>query len=48
VRVTLPVASWFVSNGATLDPTVAANRAQIEANARAPFQATEGTTVAEQ
>ena len=43
VRITLPVASWFVSNGVTLDPSVTANRALIESNARAPFLSTEGT-----
>ena len=37
VTITLPVASWFVSGGTALDPTVAAERAQIEANIRAAF-----------
>lgn len=41
VTITLPVASWFTANGATLDPSVPAQRAQIEANARASFQAAE-------
>jgi hypothetical protein len=35
VRITLPVASWFVSNGVSLDPAVPSQRAQIVANARA-------------
>lgn len=37
VTITLPVASWFVANGAALDPTVPAQRALIEANARSSF-----------
>ncbi|MDP1890031.1 MAG: hypothetical protein Q8K55_03995 [Gemmatimonadaceae bacterium] len=41
VTITLPVASWFTANGTALDPSVPAQRAQIEANARASFQATE-------
>jgi hypothetical protein len=35
VTITLPVASWFSSNGTALDPSDAAARAQIVANARA-------------
>jgi len=35
VTITLPVASWFASNGTPLDPNDAAARAQIAANARA-------------
>jgi hypothetical protein len=38
VRITLPVASWFLANGASLDPAVPGQRAQIEANARASIQ----------
>lgn len=38
VTITLPVASWFVANGAALDPGSAAGRAQIETNARASVQ----------
>jgi hypothetical protein len=34
VTITLPVASWFSSNGTPLDPNDAAARAQIAANAR--------------
>lgn len=41
VRITLPVASWFAANGASLDPATAAGRAQIEANARASLQPAE-------
>ncbi len=37
VTITLPVASWFVANGAALDPAVPAQRALIEANARSSF-----------
>src|ERR1700694_744712 len=37
VTITLPVASWFVSGGAALDPAVPAQRAQIEANIRTAF-----------
>jgi hypothetical protein len=44
VTITLPVASWFTSNGAALDPANTAQRAQIEANARASFQALETET----
>ena len=35
VTITLPVASWFLSNGTPLDPADAAARAQITTNARA-------------
>lgn len=42
VTITLPVASWFTANGTTLDPSVPAQRAQIEANARASLQPPEG------
>lgn len=42
VTITLPVASWFSSNGTTLDPSVPAQRSQIEANARASLQALDG------
>ena len=35
VTITLPVASWFASNGTPLDPNDAAARSQITANARA-------------
>lgn len=38
VTITLPVASWFVSNGTALDPSNAAQRAMIEANVRTAFQ----------
>lgn len=38
VTITLPIASWFVENGAALDPGTAAGRAKIEANARAAMQ----------
>jgi hypothetical protein len=41
VTITLPVAAWFTSNGTALDPADPAQRAQIEANARASFQALE-------
>ena len=37
VTITLPVAAWFAGVGATLDPTDAAQRAVIEANARKSF-----------
>ena len=37
VTITLPVAAWFAGVGATLDPTDAAQRAMIEANARKSF-----------
>ncbi len=39
VTITLPVASWFVSNGASRDPSDAAARARIDANARASVAA---------
>lgn len=42
VRITLPVASWFVLNGTTLDPTLAANRVLIESNVRASLQSDDG------
>jgi len=35
VTITLPVASWFASNGTPLDPADSAARAQIASNARA-------------
>lgn len=38
VTITLPVASWFTSNGAVLDPSNPAQRATIETNARNSFQ----------
>lgn len=38
VTITLPVASWFTSNGTALDPADPAQRAQIEANARRSIQ----------
>lgn len=41
VTITLPVAAWFTANGSTLDPSIPAQRAQIEANARAAFAAPE-------
>lgn len=41
VTITLPVASWFTANGVALDPSVPAQRALIEANVRASFQAPE-------
>jgi anti-sigma factor RsiW len=41
VTITLPVASWFTSNGTALDPADPAQRAQIVANAHASFQALE-------
>jgi hypothetical protein len=34
VTITLPISSWFESNGVALDPNDPAQRAQIEANAR--------------
>ena len=37
VTISLPVATWFASAGGTLDPTDAAHRAMIEANARKSF-----------
>lgn len=39
VAITLPVASWFSSNGTALDPGDVAARAQITANARASVAA---------
>lgn len=42
VTITLPVASWFTATGTTLDPSVPAQRSQIEANARASLQPPEG------
>jgi hypothetical protein len=39
VTVTLPVTTWFTSNGSPLDPGVPAQRAIIEANIRRSFQA---------
>ena len=39
VTITLPVASWFASNGLLLDPDDRAARAQITANARAAVDA---------
>lgn len=41
ITITLPVASWFSSGSATLDPNDAGQRAQIEANARRSFQSDE-------
>jgi hypothetical protein len=41
VTVTLPVGSWFVSQGVSLDPNDPGQRAQIERNARASLQPTE-------
>jgi hypothetical protein len=41
VTIALPVASWFLSGSTPLDPTNAAQRAQIEANVRAAFQSSE-------
>lgn len=38
VTITLPIASWFQSATGPLDPADPAQRAQIEANARASFQ----------
>ncbi|MDQ6635162.1 MAG: hypothetical protein M3Z10_10460 [Gemmatimonadota bacterium] len=38
VTITLPVASWFTSNGAALDPSNASQRAIIETNALNSFQ----------
>jgi hypothetical protein len=35
VTITLPVASWFASNGRPLDPADAAARAHVASNARA-------------
>ncbi len=43
VTITLPVASWFSANGVTLDPSIPAQRGQIEANARASLDMTEAT-----
>ncbi len=39
VAVSFDVASWFVSGGAVLDPTVAANKGKIEAQILAAFAA---------
>ncbi len=44
VTITLPAASWFVSNGASLDPSDAAARARIDANGRASVAAGVQTT----
>jgi hypothetical protein len=44
ITITLPVTSWFVANGATLDPTDPAQRATIEANARRGFQPLEAAS----
>lgn len=41
VIITLPVASWFLSGGTALDPTIPAQRAQIEANIRSAFSGPE-------
>jgi hypothetical protein len=41
VTITLPVAAWFTSGGRDLDPANPADRALIESNARASFQAPE-------
>lgn len=41
VTISLPVASWFVGGSGTLDPNDAAQRAQIEVNARKSFSAFE-------
>jgi hypothetical protein len=42
VTVTLPVSSWFTSNGTPLDPNDPAQRAQIEQNARSALAPIEG------
>jgi hypothetical protein len=47
ITVTLPVASWFVSNGAPLDPNDATQRAQIEQNAQSALQPPEPAGVGE-
>lgn len=47
ITVTLPVASWFVANGAPLDPNDGAQRVQIEQNARSTLQPSEPGSVAE-
>jgi hypothetical protein len=47
ITVTLPVASWFVANGAPLDPNDAAQRAQIERNAQSALQPPESGSSAE-
>jgi hypothetical protein len=47
VVVALPVASWFVDNGTTLDPNDPAQRARIELNARRSMQAVEPGSMAE-
>ncbi|GAC1648231.1 MAG: hypothetical protein NVS4B3_03460 [Gemmatimonadaceae bacterium] len=39
ITLALPVSSWFTMNGAPLDPSIASQRAQIEANIRAAFVA---------
>jgi len=44
VTITLPVASWFTSNGTALDPANPTQRAQIEANARASIQPLEAAS----
>ena len=41
VVITLPVASWFTAGGQQLDPGVPAQLAQIEANIRSAFSASE-------
>lgn len=41
VQLRLPVDTWFVAGGRTLDPGLAADRAAIEANIRASFSALE-------
>ncbi len=50
ITITLPVSSWFVSNGVALNPTDPSQRAQIEQNARlslSSVEAGEGTTSGE-
>jgi hypothetical protein len=42
VTVTLPVGSWFTANGTALDPNDAAERAQIEQNAKSALSPPEG------
>jgi hypothetical protein len=42
VTVTLPVGSWFMTNGTPLDPNDPTQRAQIEQNARGSLEPIEG------
>ncbi|MEO8089536.1 MAG: hypothetical protein ABI703_04495 [Gemmatimonadales bacterium] len=42
VTITLPVRDWFVSNGVALDPNDAAQRKQIESNAKLSVHPSDG------